>query len=177
MGYFQYLFFYWMQYYFDHVLHLGKTASQFYAGLPPLAMAIGMPLGGLISDRLQRTCGYRFGRAIMPVAGLLGSAAFLLLGIFAKQPAWIVIWFSLALGVMGASEGPFWSTAVELGRRRGGMAAAIMNTGGNAGGMLAPVLTPWVSAHFGWPTGIALGALVCLLGAACWAWIKLDAQS
>ena len=171
VGYFQYLFFYWMQYYFEQVLHLGKTASQFYASLPALAMAVGMPVGGLISDRLQRAYGYRLGRAIVPMAGLLASAAFLLLGIFAKQPAWIVIWFSLALGVMGASEGPFWSTAVELGRKRGGMAAAIMNTGGNGGGMLAPVLTPWVSAHFGWPIGISLGAVVCLIGALCWGWI------
>src|SRR5437870_8973985 len=46
VGYFQYLFFYWMQYYFDQVLHLGKTRSEFFAGLPPLAMAVGMPLGG-----------------------------------------------------------------------------------------------------------------------------------
>ena len=43
--------------------------------------------------------------------------------------------------------------------------------GGNVGGMLAPVLTPWVSGHFGWPWGIGLGGIVCFLGALCWCWI------
>jgi len=172
VGYFQYLFFYWMQYYFDQVLHLGKTRSEFFAGLPPLAMALGMPLGGWLSDRLQKRWGFRWGRAIVPVAGLLLSAAFLGIGILAKEPVVIVTWFSLALGVMGASEGPFWSTVVELGRRRGGTAAAIMNTGGNGGGMLAPVVTPWVSGHLGWQFGIGLGSFVCLAGALCWIGIK-----
>ncbi len=168
VGYFQYLFFYWMQYYFDQVLHIGKTRSEFFAGLPPLAMALGMPLGGWISDRLQRRCGFRWGRALVPVVGLLLSAVCLGIGIFVKTPNAIVAWFSLALGVMGASEGSFWSTAVELGRQRDGTAAAIMNTGGNGGGMLAPVVTPWVSGLFGWPVGIAIGSAVCLAGAVCW---------
>lgn len=176
VGYFQYLFFYWMQYYFEQVLHLGKTASEFYAGLPSLAMAVGMPLGGLLSDRLQKTRGRQFGRSMVSIVSLLASAGFLVLGIFAKQPGWIVTWFSLALGVMGASEGPFWSSAVEIGRKRGGMAAAIMNTGGNGGGMLAPVITPWVSEHYGWPIGIGLGAAVCLFGALCWRWIDLGEE-
>src|SRR5262249_16823034 len=31
VGYFQYLFFYWMHYYFDQILHMGKTDSRYYA--------------------------------------------------------------------------------------------------------------------------------------------------
>ena len=131
-------------------------------------MAFGMPLGGWVSDRLQKRYGYRWGRAVVPIASLLLSAVFLGIGVLAKTPNAIVAWFSLALGVMGASEGPFWSTAVELGRKRGGTAAAIMNTGGNGGGMLAPVVTPWVSSQLGWPVGIAIGGVVCVVGAICW---------
>ncbi|MSU61145.1 MAG: MFS transporter [Pedosphaera sp.] len=168
VGYFQYLFFYWMHYYFDEVLHLGKSASQFYAGIPPLAMAVGMPLGGWLSDHLHGRFGYRKGRSLVPILSMVGGAIFLCFGILSKSPAWIVAWFSLALGVVGACEGSFWSTAVELGGRRGGTAAAILNTGGNGGGLLAPVVTPWVSGHFGWQVGIGLGGLICLLGALCW---------
>ena len=171
IGYFQYLFFYWMHYYFDEVLHLGKSASQYYAGIPPLAMAVGMPLGGWLSDKLQGVIGYRWGRAAMPLAGMIAGAALLGLGIVAKQPVWIVTWFSLALGVVGACEGAFWSTAVEVGGRLGGTAAAIVNTGGNGGGMLAPVITPFVSSRFGWTWAISVGAFVALAGAVCWFWI------
>jgi MFS family permease len=171
VGYFQYLFFYWMHYYFDEVLHLGKTASQYYAGIPPLAMAISMPLGGWLSDKLQVSIGYRWGRAILPLGGMIAGAALLGLGVAAKEPAWIVVWFSLALGAVGACEGSFWSTAVEVGGRLGGTSAAIINTGGNGGGLLAPVITPLVSKYFHWQVGIGLGGLVCLLGALCWFWI------
>src|SRR5205823_7584722 len=63
VGYFEYLFFYWMHYYFDDVLRLGPAKSQFYAGVPPLAMALGLPLGGWLSDRLQPVVGHRLGHA------------------------------------------------------------------------------------------------------------------
>src|SRR5437667_7790931 len=126
IGYFQYLFFYWMHFYFDEVLHLGKSASQYYAGIPPLAMAVGMPLGGWLSDRLQNLIGFRWGRAIVPLVGMIAGAVMLGFGVVAKRPAWIVTWFSLALGAVGACEESFWSTAVESGGRLGGIAAAIV---------------------------------------------------
>jgi MFS family permease len=165
IGYFQYLFFYWMHYYFDDVLHLGKEASLYYAGIPPLTMALCMPIGGWLSDRSAR-------RFIVPMGGMILGAVLLGCGVLAKTPFWIVFWFSLALGAVGAAEAAFWSSIVEAGGTFGGTAAAIMNTGGNAGGMLAPVITPLVSKTFGWPIGIALGGLVCLAGAMCWIRIR-----
>jgi len=171
VGYFQYLFFYWMHYYFDEVLRMGKTESRFYAGLPNLAMAVCMPFGGWLRDSVKRSFSPAAGRSLVPRIGMTGSSVLLLFGIFAKQPFWIVLWFTLSLGVLGLCEGAFWTTAVELGRRRGGTAAAIMNTGGNGIGLLAPMITPWVSARLGWTWGISLGAIIGLAGAICWFWI------
>jgi ACS family glucarate transporter-like MFS transporter len=177
VGYFQYLFDYWMQYYFDRVLHLGGTASKYYASIPQLALALTMPLGGGLADGLARRVGLGRGRALVSGIGMLLSAGMLGLGVLAREPVWIVIWFTLAMGALGASEGPFWATAVELGGRRGGTAAAILNTGGNLGGVLAPVLTPWVSGHLGWPWGISLGGIICFLGALCWLRIDPDQRN
>jgi MFS family permease len=171
VGYFQYLFFYWMHYYFDEILHLGKTESRFYAGLPNLAMATAMPFGGWLTDVVQRTLGYNRGRRLVPRTSMLASAALLLLGIFCKDTFWIVFWFTLSLGILGLCEGAFWATAVEIGGKRGGTAAAIMNTGGNGIGLLAPIVTPWLSAKAGWTWGISLGAFISMLGALCWWWI------
>lgn len=168
VGYFQYLFVYWMQYYFDKVLHLGGTASKFYAGILQLALAAGMPLGGWLSGRLAINLGVRRGRALVSGGGMAASALLLGLGVLAREPVWIVAWFALAHAALGASEGPFWATAVDIGRSRGGTAAAICNTGGNLGGLLAPVVTPWISGLFGWPLGIGLGGVICFLGALCW---------
>src|SRR5205085_1314850 len=76
-------------------------------------------------------------------AGAVGAAA-------ATTPEWVLFWFSLALCGMGAVEPPTWTTAQELGGRRGATAAGICNTGGNAGGIIAPVVTPLVATRFGW---------------------------
>ena len=172
VGYFQYLFFYWMHYYFDDVVHMGKTESRFYSGMPNLAMAVCMPLGGWLTDKAQKQLGQTIGRTVVPRIGMTASAVLLLFGIFATQPLWIVLWFTLSLGILGLCEGAFWTTAVELGGTRGGTAAAIMNTGGNGIGLLAPMVTPWVGAKLGWVWGIGLGAFVALAGALCWFWIE-----
>lgn len=174
VGYFQYLFFYWMHYYFQEVLKLGDAESRRYATFPPLAMALCMPLGGWLSDRVQLLFGWRAARGGLAAAAMTSSAILLLLGVQATQPTWIVIWMSLALGVLGMLEGPFWVTAVEIGGRRGGLSAGIFNTGGNVGGIIAPIMTPWISDQlgYGWQTGLATGSAVCLIGAMFWWWIN-----
>ena len=126
-----------------------------------------MPLGGWLSGLAERAFGPR-ARGWIAAGAMVAAAGLLGLGITATGPGRIVAWFALAMGAIGVTESLFWVTAVERGGRRGGTAAAIMNTGGDAGGVIAPVLTPWVDAQFGWPTAIGLGSLVSLLGAACW---------
>jgi MFS family permease len=169
VGYFEYLFFFWMDYYFKDELKMPDEQRRLYAGIPFLAMAVGMAGGGWVSDRLVRRFGYRVGRAIVPVAGMLTGAAFLLLGIAVReQPEAIVACFAVALAGVGSVEAPTWTTAQELGGQRGGLAAGICNTGGNAGGMVAPILTPLVGEYFGWPIAIALGSAVCQAGVVLW---------
>jgi ACS family glucarate transporter-like MFS transporter len=171
VNYFEYLFSFWMHHYFENELHMGKIESRYYAAILFLSEAAGMVLGGWLSDRVQRTFGYRWGRALVPVGGMIASAVFLSVGLIPKEPGWIVAWFALAVGAVGMVEGPFWATAIELGGLRGGTSAGICNTGGNVGGLIAPVVTPWVSGLLGWQYGIGLGSLVCLAGATLWWWI------
>lgn len=168
VGYFQYLFFYWMGHYFEAVLHLPESRGRAYAAIPPLAMAAGMPLGGWLSDRIEAALGSHRHRRLVPMAGMSAGAVLLGLGVLARDPAWIVAWFALALGAVGLAEGPSWSTAVELGGRRGGSSAALFNTGGNAGGVLAPIVTPWVGERLGWGYALGLGAAICLVGVVLW---------
>jgi sugar phosphate permease len=171
VGYFEYLFFFWMDYYLDTQLKLPTDQRRVYSAIPILAMAVGMALGGQVSDGLVRRYGLREGRALVPVVGLLAGAVFLGLSVRAQQPEWIVAWITLAMGAVGTVEAPTWTTAVELGGRRGGTAAGICNTGGNVGGLLAPVVTPWVAMRASWPWAIGLASLGCLVGVVLWLWI------
>ena len=50
----------------------------------------------------------------------------------------------------------------------------MLNTGGNLGGMLAPVVTPLFSDFFGWRAGLGLASGLCVFGAVLWVWIDPD---
>ncbi len=170
--YFQYLFFYWMHYYFDSVLHLGPAQSTLFTTIPLLAFTLVMPFGGLLTDRLERRYGRARGRLMLPVTGMVLGALFLFIGVAVKDPIFVVVCFSLAMGSIGAVEPPFWLTAIDLGGTRGTTAAGIMNTGGNFGGFLAPIVTPWISTYLGWQGGLGFGALLCLAGAGLWYFVR-----
>src|SRR5262249_19779358 len=162
------LFYFWMHYYFEDVLHVGKGDSRLYATLLSLAMAAGMFLGGWLADGLARGRGQRRARTAVVVGGMLLGAVLLGVGVAVTEVAWIVVCVALAMAAVGGTEGPFWATAIGLGGRRGATAAGIFNTGGNLGGVVAPILTPLVSGYCGWEWGISLGGLVCLAGTGLW---------
>jgi MFS family permease len=182
IGYVEYLFFFWMHHYFEDVLDLGTANSRTYAAILTLAMAVGMVVGGWIADRLHRLGDGRRYHAIVPVTGMCAGAVLLVLGILAHDVPWIVTLLALALAAVGATEAPVWTLATELGGRRGATAAAICNTGGNAGGLIAPIVTPWVSGLIsrqagldettGWQLGISVGSVVAISGAVLWLWIQ-----
>lgn len=167
-GYFHYLFFYWIQFYFERVLGLGTEQGRFAGMTANLAMAAGMLLGGWGTRALQRRIGYWRGLVGVPVAGMLGGAVFSFSGIVLNSPDGILSCFSAAMASVGAAEGAFWTAATQTGGARGGLSAAVFNTGGNAGGLLAPVATPLFASYFGWQAGIALASALCLLSAALW---------
>lgn len=172
VGYFQYLFFYWSQYFFDHVLHLGTQKGRLAAMLLSLAMAAGMLGGGWLAARLQSRWHPWRGLTLVPMIGMAAGAVLTVVGVLAAWPAVTIASFALAMAAVGMAEGPFWTAVVEVAGNRRGMAAAFFNTGGNIGGLLAPYATPVISAWFGWQSGIALASLFCLVGAALWLWVR-----
>src|SRR5262249_18397200 len=122
-------------------------------------------------DRARSRLGGWSGRSIVPVCGMIASAALLGMGIVGSRPGWVLTCFTLALGMLGACAASFWVTGIDVGRRRGGLSGAIANDGGNVGGILAPVLTPVFSSYFGWQAGLGVASLLCVLGAGMWWWI------
>ena len=109
-----------------------------------------MPLGGLASDHLTRRFGPQFGRRVVPVAGLALGAVFIYAGA-ASVGLLAVICLSLAFGLAGFCEGPFWAIVTEIGGRQ-------------VGGFFAPIVTPWIASWAGWKWGLYAGCLIALSG-------------
>jgi MFS transporter, ACS family, D-galactonate transporter len=174
LGYFEYLFFYWAQHYFGHVRELPKETGRLYHGILVAAMGAGMAVGGRLSDRAAARWGARAGLAAVPVVGLLVAALATAFGAFAADTTTILACFTVAMAAAGLGEGSYWTASVRIGGARGGTAAAILNTGGNAGGLLAPVLTPYLGEWFGWQAGLGVAGIVCLAGAVLWGGVAPD---
>lgn len=168
VGYFEYLFFYWAQFYFERVLQEPKDVSRWKTTVLTLAMGAGMVLGGWLSDRAVMSLGARRGLAAVPVVGLLLGGLATAVGALATSSEMILVSFAVAMAAVGSVEGAYWTASVQIGGARGGTAAAILNTGGNAVGLLAPVVTPAIAERFGWQAGLALAGIVCVAGAALW---------
>ena len=172
LGYFQYIFFYWMYYYFSNVLHVGEATSARYTTILFVTEGAIMPLGGLVSDRLTRRYGPQLGRRIVPIAGLSLGA---LLTYIATASAGFtaVACLSLAFGFAACCEGPFWATVTEMAGDQVGGAGSILNTGAQIGGVFAPILTPLIASRSGWSWGLYTGCLIALSGVVAVYFVRL----
>ncbi|HKB06636.1 MAG TPA: MFS transporter [Gemmataceae bacterium] len=174
-SYVQYLYFYWIEYYLKNTLNLPGEKSREAAFTITMAMAVGMAVGGWGADRLGEWLGHRAGRRLVAFTGMGLCAALSLLGVRTTDPQQIVWCFSLAFWALGTCEAIFWTTAAGLEPRNGGLACALLNTGGNGVGMLAPLLTPVIGQAFGWDAAIVVACAVCAVGGLLWLGIAPEA--
>jgi ACS family glucarate transporter-like MFS transporter len=175
-GYFQYLFFYWITYYFETVRRQDPILARGYTTAITLAMGAGMICGGWLTSQVPASFSAWARRGLVPLLGMFASGAVFELGLLAQNPQVTLGAFVLSAACLGLCEAAFWTTAVELGGAYGGTAAGLMNTGGNAGGAISPYLTPFLSdliaqqygADLGWRLALALAGIIVFAGGALW---------
>jgi ACS family glucarate transporter-like MFS transporter len=168
VGYFEFIFFYWIYYYFGEIRHVGREQSAIYTAILFLTFTVMSPIGGRVSDYLANVYGRKIGLRLVPIIALTTSAALLYIGTNVEDTVITVALMSLALGLASSSEAAFWTSAIDLGGKHVGAAGGILNTGGNIGGFLAPVVTPFIASHAGWTWGLHAGSLVLAFGVVAW---------
>jgi len=174
MNYVFYLFFNWFFYYlvkirgFDAERAASLTAAQWIIG------AVGATIGGLTCDWTMRRFGARQGARLLPVVGLVGSALLLAAGAWATDATLAVVLLAGCFGMNQLTEASFWATTISVAGRHASAAAGVLNTGGNLVGFFGALLVPAIASAMGWPWAISSGALVALVGAAMWLWIRGD---
>ena len=167
-GYFQYLFFYWMDYYFKEVLHVPKADARWASFWIMLAMGAGMAIGGLSTDAVCKRLGTARGRRAIVVTGMGLAAVLGLIGVNVTGLTNVALSLAVSMAAIGMCEGVFWTTATDIGGKSRGLSGAFMNTGGNIGGLISPVLTPYMAHHIGWPSSIAVACVVSGIGGLMW---------
>jgi sugar phosphate permease len=176
VGYFEYIFFFWIYYYFAKIRQVGDELSALFTTILFLMWMVMTPLGGWIFDRMVARYGKNRGRRLVPTACLTISAVLLCIGVNMTGTWSVALFLAFALGFASASDGPFWATAIDLGGKDVGAAGGIMNTGANLGGFVAPTLTPLIASIAGWSWSLYFASLVVLIGVVCWFLVNADQE-
>ena len=175
-SYYQYLMFYWMNFYFEKVLHVPAQESRDYSFVITVCQGAGMFLGGLLTDLICRMVGVSLGRRLFMVGGMGLCALLTLVAVNQTVSHQVALFMALAMGAQGMCECVYWTTATELGGRSRGFSGAFLNTIGNVGGFISPVLTPKLAESMGWTGAIGIACAVCGFGGLIWLWINTTAS-
>lgn len=168
-----YFFITWLPSYLATARHLEKAELALFSGLPLLLSVFADLTGGVGMDWLSKRFGNRAGRCGIGFAGYLIAAVAMTAG--ALVPDGRLSGLLIALG--GASSmftlAPAWATAIGLGGRNAGVLSATMNTAGQVGGIMSPIVLALLVDNFGdWSLPLLVLAALYFIAAICWLFIR-----
>jgi ACS family glucarate transporter-like MFS transporter len=167
-GYVGYIFVFWFYLYLVDVRKFDLLRGALYASLPWLLSIVSIPLGGAVSDALVARLGRAWGRRVVPMAGLVGGAAFLSYGARTPDARVAAVCLALATALVLSVEGPFWAAMMDVAGGRSGTAGGVMNMGSNLGGLVSPALTPVLAVAIGWENALHVAAFLAVVGGLLW---------
>lgn len=175
MNYVFYLVTFWSFLYLVQARHMSVLQSGVLAVLPFVAAGIAAAAGGRLADQLTARFGAGVGMRILPLIALPSAAVFLYLTVTAASPYWAVAALCLGFGCVELTEGSYWGATMRRAPNDTMAATAVLNTGGNLGGVVAtPIIAALSSAH-SWTMVFATGAVMSL--AAAGLWLRIDPSS
>jgi MFS transporter, ACS family, glucarate transporter len=174
LNYVFYLFFTWFFHYLVKELGFSILETGFLAALPWLTGAVMATLGGFTSDSLCKRLGPNLGCRIPAMLGLVGAGCLLYAGLYSTSPYMAVALLSLCFASTQFAEGAFWSAQTFVAGPYTAPACGLMNTGGNAAGIVVAPLMPFLAQHIGWVAALSTGTVVAFTGALLWLFIRVD---
>lgn len=170
-----YFFITWCPTYLEKARGFSKLSLGLASGLPLLLCAFADILGGEACDRAVKRFGTRWGRGIVGTVSMLGAAAAMLAGTNASDPTLAIWLLAIAAGMGSFVLGAAWSTALDMGGAKAGLVGAVMNTAGQVGGALSPVVLGYVLQKTGnWDFPLYATGGLYILGGLCW--LVIDAR-
>ena len=168
MNYVYYLLANWCFLYLIQERHFTVLQSGMLAGTPPLAAAIGAGAGGWLASVLGKRYGIRRGLRILPLISLPAAGVLQFVAVDAANAYLAVAALALCFACVELNEGPYWAAIMHVGRADAMAASGLLNTGGNAGGLVATPIVAYLSGHHAWTLAFLIGTGFALASAAGW---------
>jgi MFS family permease len=165
----------WLPTYLVEIRGMSRQQMEVFAGLPMIIAATASLCGGYVTDLVTRRMGLTWGRA-----GVAGTAYCIsMLAMFfaarAADPQFAAGLIALSYGVSMFTLGAAFSLCIDVGKQNSAVMTATMNTAGQVGGTLSPIVLAYLVEWFGdW--SIPLYVMAGLYGAAVLSWVLIGRQ-
>lgn len=140
----------------------------FFSGLPLILSILADFLGGLSTDFITRRFGLRLGRLGVGAISYLVAGIAMILATTTSQPVLAAWCIAIAVAASMFTLGASWGTVIDVGGSHTGVVGAAMNTTGQIGSVLCPLLVTSLQKHYNWNAPLLLISALFLTGAVAW---------
>lgn len=163
----------WMPTYLERIRGFKATDLGLFAGAPMVACMIADLTGGLTTDAMTKRFGLRLGRAVAGGSGFIFAGLFTILGAAAADATTAALYLALGAGWGAFCLASSWGVVMDIAGPHAGVVGAVMNTSGQVGGFLSPIVLAWLIQGTGdWNTPLNITGVLLLFGAVCWLFIN-----
>jgi MFS transporter, ACS family, glucarate transporter len=143
-GYGLYFYITWLPTYLLEARGFSISSTKWLAALPWVLSALGFWLGGWLTDYLvKRTGNLKLARCGIGATGYAASALTLIAVAQVEDNLLAAYLLALALFFQTMTISAAWAACLDVGRRNAGVVTAFMNTVGNIGGAIAPIVVAY----------------------------------
>jgi ACS family hexuronate transporter-like MFS transporter len=145
----------------EHGIGLTEVGYGHISAAFMIAYAVGLLVAGRFVDKVGTRIGYM---VIMAIWSLSAMGHALANTVF----EFAVARFSLGLGESGNFPAAIKTVAEWFPQSERSLATGIFNSGANVGAILAPLIVPWVTIHYGWHAAFLATGVFSALWIALW---------
>ncbi len=165
----------WLPAYLAKARGMQSTELGLFAGLPLMLSVVADLTGGITTDRLAARYGLRWGRRIVGASGYGMATVMLVLSILTSHAQLAALLLAIAAACSMFTLAPSWAACIEMGGPAAGTLSAVMNTAGQVGGILSPIVLAYLVDHFAnWALPIWVMCGLYAMATVCW--LVIDAS-
>lgn len=172
-----YFFITWLPEYLRNARGMQSAELAIFAGLPLTLSAIADITGGMTTDHLAKKLGVRKGYRLVGSVAYAVAAIVMAAGASSSNGQLAGVLIAIAGALSMFTLAPSWATAISLGGPNAGLMGAVMNTAGQVGGILSPIVLAQLVKHFGdWSLPLYVLAGLYAVASLCWLFIRPDGR-
>lgn len=149
-----------------------------FAGMPLVLSVVADITGGATTDAVSQRFGMRVGRCGVASVAYFVAAITMMTGTLVRDGRTAGVLIALGGAASMFTLAPAWATAIELGGRNSAVLSATMNTAGQVGGILSPIVLAYLVDRLGdWSMPLHVLSCLYLIAAVCWIYINPERAS